>query len=92
MTAAVQSTTSALSDEDLAMLRFAGLWWKQGGSSDAAIVERFGMPPTRFYQRLAFLVEHVPAARAAEPVIVGRLERVVAARRAGRRHTTGDRP
>lgn len=74
------TATAQLADEDLAILRFAGQWWADPAARDQAIRERFGISPVRFHQRLAHLVKQ-PAAQAAEPVIVGRLRRIVAARR-----------
>jgi hypothetical protein len=79
-------TTPALSNVDVAMLRLAGEWWHNAAAKEQAITERFGLSPIRFWQRVAHLID-TPAALAAEPQIVHRLQRIRAARRArlGRR-------
>lgn len=80
-------TAPALAAEDLAMLRFAGEWWHNAAAKEQAIRERFGLTPVRFYQRVAFLID-LPAALAAEPVVVGRLKRLRVARASVRRRST----
>lgn len=82
------TATPALPDEDLAVLRFADQWWRTPGAKEVAIVEQFGITPTRFYQRLAYLIRQ-PAAIAAEPVLVHRLRRIVGRRRPGHQPTPG---
>ncbi|TKJ25274.1 hypothetical protein A6V29_04315 [Blastococcus sp. CCUG 61487] len=77
-----------MADEDHAILRFADQWWRTPGAKEVAIVDQFGITPTRFYQRLAHLIRQ-PAAAAAEPVLVHRLQRILARRQARRHHTTG---
>jgi len=76
-------TAARLAEEDRAVLRLAGEHWNNAAAKEQAIRDRFGISPVRFYQRLAALMSS-PAAEAAEPVIVHRLQRVVAARRARR--------
>jgi hypothetical protein len=61
------------------ILLFERQWWRRAGAKDTAIRTRFGMPPTRYYQSLNALVDR-PAALAADPLVVGRLRRVRAAR------------
>ena len=61
------------------MLAFERQWWRSPGAKDAAIRERFGLTPTRYYQALNALVDR-PAALAADPLLVKRLRRVRAAR------------
>ena len=61
------------------MLVFERQWWRRAGAKDTAIRTSFGMPPTRYYQALNALVDR-PAALAADPLVVGRLRRVRAAR------------
>jgi hypothetical protein len=61
------------------MLLFERQWWRRAGAKDTAIRTRFEMPPTRYYQTLNALVDR-PAALAADPLVVGRLRRVRAAR------------
>lgn len=76
-------STAELPDESRALLRLAGEFWRDPSAKEQAIRDRFGMSPVRFYQRVAVLMRS-PAALAAEPVIVHRLQRQVAARRARR--------
>jgi hypothetical protein len=71
----VTAGTGPLADVDVAMLRLAGRWWRDPAAKEAAIRERFGLAPVRFYQRLNALLE-LPAAAAAEPLIVARLQRI----------------
>ena len=65
------------------MLSFERQWWRRAGAKDTAIRTRFGVPPTRYYQALNALVDR-PDAWAADPLVVGRLRRVRAARHRGR--------
>ena len=65
------------------MLAFERQWWRRAGAKDTAIRARFGVAPTRYYQALNALVDR-PDAWAAEPLVVGRLRRVRAARHRGR--------
>ncbi len=65
------------------MLVFERQWWRHAGAKDTAIRERFGLAPTRYYQALNALVDR-PDAWAADPLVVGRLRRVRAARHRGR--------
>lgn len=69
-----------LTDEALAMLRLAGQYWRNGSAKDQAVRDRFGISPTRFHQRINALLPN-PAAMAAEPLIVRRLQRIADARR-----------
>lgn len=61
------------------MLLFERQWWRRAGAKDTAIRTRFGLPPTRYYQVLNALVDR-PEALAADPLVIGRLRRVRAAR------------
>jgi hypothetical protein len=71
-----------LSDRDAQVLRFERRTWRYPAAKDEAIRTEFGFSPTRYYQLLNALIES-PAALAAEPVLVGRLSRLRAARRRG---------
>jgi hypothetical protein len=71
-----------LSDRDAQVLRFERRTWRYPAAKDEAIRAEFGFSPTRYYQLLNALIES-PAALAAEPVLVGRLSRLRAARRQG---------
>src|SRR3954451_4925102 len=66
------------------MLAFERQWWRYAGAKEAAIRERFGMSATRYYQVLNALVDR-PEALAVDPLLVGRLRRMRAARQ--RQHT-----
>ena len=65
------------------MLLFERQWWRRPGAKDTAIRARVEVPPTRYYQALNALVDR-PEALAADPLVVGRLRRVRAARHRGR--------
>ena len=65
------------------MLAFERQWWRRPGAKETAIRDRFGISPTRYYQVLNTLVDR-PDAQASDPVLVGRLRRVRAARHRGR--------
>ncbi|WP_084010657.1 DUF3263 domain-containing protein [Pseudofrankia sp. DC12] len=71
-----------LSDRDARVLRFERRTWRYPAAKDEAIRAEFGLSPPRYYQLLNALIE-TPAALAAEPVLVGRLSRLRAARRQG---------
>ena len=77
------SATAGLSCREREMLSFERQWWRRGGAKDLAIRSRFGVPPTRYYQALNALVDR-PDAWAADPLVVGHLRRVRAARHRGR--------
>ena len=64
-----------LTEAELAMLAFERKWWKYAGAKETAVREEFEMSMTRYYQVLAALIEK-PAALAADPVLVGRLQRL----------------
>ena len=61
------------------MLAFERQWWRRAGAKETAIRDRFGVPPTRYYQVLNALVDR-PEALAADPLLVRRLRRLRAAR------------
>jgi hypothetical protein len=76
-----------LTDRDRGMLAFEGQWWKYAGAKEQAIREQFDMSATRYYQVLNALLDR-PEALVAEPMLVKRLRRLRATRRAGRPRTT----
>ena len=70
---------AGLTAREQEMLAFERQWWRRAGAKDTAIRARFGVPPTRYYQALHALVDR-PDAWALDPLVVGRLRRVRAAR------------
>ena len=77
--ASVQVTPVGLSRREHEMLTFERQWWRQAGAKETAIRDRFGVPPTRYYQVLNALVDR-PDALAADPLLVQRLRRLRRAR------------
>jgi hypothetical protein len=75
----VQVTPVGLSRREHEMLTFERQWWRQAGAKETAIRDRFGVPPTRYYQVLNALVDR-PDALAADPLLVRRLRRLRRAR------------
>lgn len=75
----VQVALLGLSRREHEMLAFERHWWRQAGAKETAIRDRFGVPPTRYYQVLNALVDR-PDALAADPLLVGRLRRLRRAR------------
>lgn len=71
---------SDLTDRELQILTFERGWWKYAGAKDTAIRDLFGCSATRYYQELNALIDE-PAALAAEPVLVKRLQRLRDTRR-----------
>lgn len=82
-------TAPVLAEEDRAALQLAGEFWPDAAAKERAIAARFAVSPVRFYQRVAALIDS-PAALAAEPVVVHRLQRIATAR--GRRLGRRSRP
>jgi hypothetical protein len=74
-----QVAPTGLSRREHEMLTFERQWWRQAGAKETAIRDRFGVPPTRYYQVLNALVDR-PAALAADPLLVRRLRRLRRAR------------
>ncbi|MEU2612464.1 DUF3263 domain-containing protein [Micromonospora sp. NPDC007271] len=81
---AVAGPADGLSERDRRILAFEQQWWKHAGAKEQAIRDTFGLSATRYYQLLNALLDH-PAALAAEPVLIGRLRRLRAARARNRR-------
>jgi hypothetical protein len=77
--ASVQVGPLGLSRREHEMLTFERQWWRQAGAKETAIRDRFGVPPTRYYQVLNALVDR-PDALAADPLLVRRLRRLRRAR------------
>lgn len=72
-----------LTDTEAAILAIERLRWKHYGLKEAAVLDRFGMSMTRYFQVLNALIDR-PEALAAEPGLVRRLVRLREARRAVR--------
>ncbi|HEV7212342.1 MAG TPA: DUF3263 domain-containing protein [Blastococcus sp.] len=64
-----------LSRREHEMLTFERQWWRRAGAKETAIRDRFGVPPTRYYQVLNALVDR-PEALEADPLLVQRLRRL----------------
>lgn len=69
-----------LDPDALGILAFEKHFTGTGQAKASAIVDQFGLSPIRYYQRLNQLLD-VPAALAAEPVLVNRLRRIRERRR-----------
>lgn len=66
-------------DRDREMLELERTWWKYEGAKTTAIRERFDLTPTRYYQRLNWVLDQ-PDAMAYDPMTVRRLQRLRDAR------------
>lgn len=65
-----------LSPNDQRMLEFEKRSWHYGGAKDRDITDTFGVTPTRYYHKLARLIQ-TESAYAYDPMLV---ERLLAAR------------
>lgn len=72
-----------LTDADRTILSLESQRWKYPGAKEACALELLGMSATRYYQRRDALIDH-PAAEAAEPALIHRLQRLRDRRRAQR--------
>jgi hypothetical protein len=80
----------ALTDNERDILAFERTWWKEGGSKERAVRDRFDISATRYYQLLNELIDS-PAALIEDPMLIRRLRRQRTSRqrqRAARRHGT----
>ncbi|MFV0428319.1 MAG: DUF3263 domain-containing protein [Arachnia sp.] len=79
-----------LADEDARVLDFEDSWFTADVPKEQAIMERFGMSATKYYQRLNVLLDQ-EAALAYRPLLVKRLRRLRSQRQAARssRRITG---
>ena len=78
-----------LTDQDREILEFEESWWTRPGAKATAIRERLGMSPTRYYRRLAELVDAGEALEHA-PLVVRRLRRRRRDLRRGRFESTAE--
>lgn len=74
----------SLGERDKQILEFERQWWPHAGAKEQAIRDTFQLSATRYYQLLNQLLDE-PAALAHDPVLVGRLRRIRAARTRRRR-------
>jgi hypothetical protein len=65
----------ALTERDRAILDFERSWWSEPGPKDTAILERFDLSATRYYQILGELLD-LPEALEYDPLGVRRLRRL----------------
>lgn len=72
-----------LTDDEKAILDFAGRWWKYAGAQEQAIRDDFEIRGTRFWQLLNDLLDR-PAAMAYAPTTVKRYRRLRDQRQAAR--------
>lgn len=79
--------TRNLTAADLEVLEFERARWKYQGRKQAVALERFGVMPPRYYQRLAAILDH-PDAAAYNPQLVRQLRASRAQRSA---HRAADR-
>ncbi|MBX6391503.1 MAG: DUF3263 domain-containing protein [Frankia sp.] len=71
-----------MTEREARILAVEARHWRYPAAKEAAIREELGLTPARYYQLLNVLIDS-PAARAAEPVLVGRLTRLRDRRRRG---------
>jgi hypothetical protein len=64
----------SLSDRQRAIIDYERSWWEVPGRKTAAIRERFGLSPTRYYEMLNELLNN-PDAMEYDPLLVRRLRR-----------------
>jgi hypothetical protein len=72
-----------LTDRERQILTFERSWWRHPGAKESAVREQFDCSATRYYQELNALLDR-PAALMHDPMLVKRLRRLRATRRAGR--------
>ncbi|QRY48095.1 DUF3263 domain-containing protein [Mycolicibacterium boenickei] len=65
----------SLTAQDRAVLDLEREWWATPGGKETAIIDRVGIRPVRYYQRLNRLIE-TESALAYAPVTVNRLRRI----------------
>lgn len=75
--------TDGLDPRDRELLDFERGWWREDGPKSLRIRARLGCSPTRYYERLAALLDD-PAASAYDPLTVKRLRRLRDQRRRAR--------
>lgn len=83
MSSTAAAATSELSEHDAAILDFEDSWFTAEVPKEQAIMERFSMSATRYYQQLNTLIDE-PAALIHKPLLVKRLRRLRSQRQAER--------
>jgi hypothetical protein len=78
-----ETSIAPLTDVEVTVLELERHWWRYPGAKAAHVRAELGMPLTRCYQVLTALIDN-PAALAADPVTVHRLQRVRTQRRSNR--------
>jgi Protein of unknown function (DUF3263) len=73
----------ALTDRDRAIIDLERVWWRLSTTKAAAVRDRLGLSPTRYYELLNTLLDD-PAAAAYDPLVVRRLRRTRLRRRRAR--------
>ncbi|MEU4551495.1 uncharacterized protein DUF3263 [Micromonospora violae] len=73
-----------LTERERAILAFEQQWWRHAGAKEQAVRDTFGLSSTRYYQLLNALLDN-PAALAADPVLISRLQRLRSSRARNRR-------
>jgi hypothetical protein len=71
----IQRASDALLPRDRDLLDFERGWWRQKGTKERAIRERFGFSAARYHQLLNRLIDQ-PEALAYDPMLVRRLRRL----------------
>lgn len=73
----------SLTERDRAILDFERSWWSEPGVKETAILERFELSGSRYYQILGELLDD-PTAMQHDPLLVRRLRRMRDNRRRAR--------
>ncbi len=63
-----------LTPREQAIIDFERVWWREPGSKESAIRQRFSLSTSRYYHLLGRLLE-TPEALAYDPLVVRRLRR-----------------
>lgn len=85
--AAMRQGCETLTQEERAVLRIEGQWWRFPGAKEAAIREQLGISAATYAARLNRLLDQ-PAAEAVDPLLIARLRRLRSERRRRRSLTT----
>lgn len=76
-----------MNDQDRAILAFEAQRWNHAGNKEAMILAKFGLSPTRYYQRLTQILDD-PTAVQFDPLLTRRLQRIRDARAQQRSETS----